>query len=810
VYELTMELPPETVAAARRLAERKRTSATESMLIAIDEPIATTDAERRSGAEEQPPSTAPLATADRGRRLASRRRQSRTECAAAMLSVLRRSLLVAIIVAAALPASASPPAWLGSVWRWGYHDIGPGYFINTGPDSARLVASNMAKAGAGGLIVRIQDPSGPSWKTQYEGRPAFVKDRDLVAELSAACQAEKMRFLGYIWALYDEPAWEAHPDWRITNSAGKPIGNKDNPAVCCNSPYRDLVRNRLIELARNYPGLHGVFFDMFYWSRNGCYCQFCRDKFKALTGQDPPPKEDFESPLWLRWQDFQQRSIEESMADWRAAIRQVRPDFVILANSWNGWIFHNSGNGISSVRIADHLDGTLEEEGWYWGAGEESFFGFPQRWPFMDLYLRCIGDNAARPDRCLAHMWEAGNVPPAVHGPLPTEEVIARVATMVSFGVHPWPYFRRGPQGMKPVFDFVKAREPWLQGAKLSPWCALVVSESTQNWYGRGEPIPRYLESIHGALRCLWERHLPVEIITDEDLERGDLSPYAVVLLENAACLSDKSAQRLRDYVNAGGGLVATYESSLYDEGGQKRPDFALGDIFGAKYTASNQHSGSLLPREPLQAPLSAETAKLLQANVNDITGAPQGGIPFSGDSVLVSPANPAESLVRFWCTPQGQKVTEATGLVARQVGRGKAVYLPLSLGKAAYWCNYAYLDGLMADSLRWAARSKSPVEVVAPRTVIAVPQHQGSRSIVHLLNDLSSFSRAAVVKGDSIALRQEVIPVRGVKVTFRDPSLKRFTLQPSGLRLTAVKGPDGATVTVPEVGWHEMVVGEP
>ena len=733
-------------------------------------------------------------------------RNNGTNVARAALVCLAALALSALVS----PASASPPTWLGSVWRWGYHDIGPQYFVNLGPDSAQLVASSMAEAGAAGLVVRIQDPSGPSWKTQYEGRPEFMKDRDLVAQLSAACKAAKMRFVGYIWALYDEPAWRIHPDWRIVNSAGAPIGNPDNPAVCCNSPYRDLVRNRLVELARSYPDLHGVFFDMFYWSRNGCYCKYCHDKFKTQTGQDPPAKEDFDSALWRQWYDFQQHSIEESMGDWRAAVRQVRPEFVILANSWNGWIFRNSDNGISSVRVADNLDGTLEETGWYWGAGEESFFGFPQRWPFMNLYLRCIGDNAARPGRCLAHMWEAGNVPPAMSGPLPTEEVIARVATMVSFGVHPWPYFRRGSQGMKPVFDFVKAREPWLQGAKLTPWCALVVSEHTQNWYGRTQPIPKYMEGIHGILRCLWERHLPVEIITDEDLERGDLSPYAVVLLENTACLSDKAAQRLREYVSAGGGLVATGESSLYDQGGQKRPDFALADVFGAKYTSDNQRDGALMPSEPVSPLLSPETAKLMQGNVNDFTGASQGGIQFSGASVLATATNPAESVLRFWCVPPGKKPIETTGLTARRQGKGKVVYVPMGLGKAAYWCNFAYLDSLAADALRWAARGKPPVEVIAPRTVIAVPQRQGSRTVVHLLNDFSSFGRASVVKGQSIALRQEVLPVRNVKVTFRDPNLKRFTLQPSGAHLTPMRGQEGTMVIVPEIGWHEMVVGEP
>jgi len=719
----------------------------------------------------------------------------------------------ALALAAALVASpcalaeeaTQPPQWLQHTWRWGYHDIGPQWFVDTGADSATVVASSMKQAGAEGLVVRIQDPSGPSWRTKYGGRPAFMKDRDLVAELGAACRERGLRFIGYIWALYDEPAWQQHEDWRILNSGGNPVGQ----FVCCNSPYRDLVRDRLVELARDYPNLHGVFFDMFHWHRVGCYCRYCREGFKALTGQDPPAKEDFDDPLWRRWQEFQHRSIERALADWRAAVRQVRPDFVILANTWNGWIFHNAGMGGSSVRVADSLDGTLEEEGWYWGAGEESFFGFPQRWPFMNLYLRSMGDNAAGPGRCVAHMWEAGNVPPALNGPLPTMEVVARVADMISFGVHPWPYFRRGPEGMKRVFDFVKAREPWLNDAHLVPWCGLVVSENTQFWYGRNEPMTRYVQGIHGVLRALWEQHLPVEILTDEDLERRELGAYRVILLGNTACLSDRVAQRVRDYVRAGGGLVATFEASLYDEGGRKRADFALGDLLGAKFV-SGAREPSFLGATANQSVLSPYAVQLLQANVNDITGKPQGGMPFPAGTLIVQAAEGAQTALTLWCADEKGTAVAPPGLVAQSFGQGKVVYIPADLGKSAFFCNFEYVDRVLSDALRWAAAEPPAVEVAAPRTVISVPQQQGSRLLVHLLNDYCSFGRSSVVKGQSIALRHEVLPARDLGVTFRDARWRRFTLEPGGIRLTPRKVPTGTTVMVPAIEWHGIVVAEP
>ena len=85
----------------------------------------------------------------------------------------------------------------------------------------------------------------------------------------------------------------------------------------------------------------------------------------------------------------------------------------------------------------------------------------------------------------------------------------------------------------------------------------------------------------------------------------------------------------------------------------------------------------------------------------------------------------------------------------------------------------------------------------------------QGNRLVVHLLNDISSLGRSQNVKGESLRERIEVIPIHDIKITFRDPRWRRFTLVPGGTELKAETTPQGKVVAVPPLQIHAMVVAE-
>src|SRR5471032_3095818 len=101
--------------------------------------------------------------------------------------------------------------------------------------------------------------------------------------------------------------------------------------------------------------------------------------------------------------------------------------------------------------------------------------------------------------------------------------------------------------------------------------------DNTRNFYGRsaGRVEERYMASVFGTFRAAVEEHLPMTVINDWNLTSADLARYKVLILPNTACLDDAQVAAIEEYVRNGGGLVASLDTSLFDEFGTPRENFA-------------------------------------------------------------------------------------------------------------------------------------------------------------------------------------------------------------------------------------------
>jgi hypothetical protein len=79
--------------------------------------------------------------------------------------------------------------------------------------------------------------------------------------------------------------------------------------------------------------------------------------------------------------------------------------------------------------------------------------------------------------------------------------------------------------------------------------------------------------------QTLLQNRVPFDIVFNRHLNR--LSRYKVLILANQDALSDEELEWVREFVRAGGGLVATEATSSLNEWRLRRPKFGLGDLFG-------------------------------------------------------------------------------------------------------------------------------------------------------------------------------------------------------------------------------------
>ena len=75
--------------------------------------------------------------------------------------------------------------------------------------------------------------------------------------------------------------------------------------------------------------------------------------------------------------------------------------------------------------------------------------------------------------------------------------------------------------------------------------------------------------------------NVPIEAGFIENMTEGKLDNYKVAILADALVVSEKEANAIRNWVNNGGTLIASGQSSLYDQWAREQREPQLADVFG-------------------------------------------------------------------------------------------------------------------------------------------------------------------------------------------------------------------------------------
>ncbi|MDB5357086.1 MAG: Trehalose utilization [Phycisphaerales bacterium] len=651
--------------------------------------------------------------------------------------------------------------------------------------------------------------------------------------------AKGAKVLGEVIRFYMTPWIQAeHPDWQVIDSpGGKPITVEQLKDIhvmgCWNSPYGDWFIQSQVALVKRLDW-DGYNMDGFgCWAH--CFCPYCTAAYQKDTGKDIPATGDVNNAEFRRYLKWRLDRYTHYVARWTAALKAVKPDFVTAPWStgpgrWWHWTGAPAAEGTDAMHRV--LDAPCLELLWDFPPDQGSNL-LPA---FTCRYYR--GLTGDRPAWILPYLSVQGQF----NMQAPRAECDLREMTVITNGCLAGQGHWQQNEGASLAHfnQMLEEREPFTRGAKSLKWAAMLVGESSRllyglpgvrtevplgAWIGSGvdthdisklvpgqRRMPAHMESAVGVFRAMMEDHLPLDIIIEPDVENLEtLKQYKVLILPNAACLSAKADETIRAFVKAGGGLVSMHESSMCNEYGDHQKDFALSDVFGAHFKATEDYSARW-PNYPKWTELYV-----------GISGPDLH--PIADDPVVRSNYRRGSDRLQYigWMT-NVEVVTGATKLgrrltlpiewpfiVLNQSGEGRSAYFAADMGQAYFIAPYQYQRRLITNAVRWSAgANKPPVRVEAPLCVQAAfyTQNNGARKIVHLLNEINTTANRALAENNP-SQREETVPLLNIKVALADPKAKSAFQEPGHQQLELKKTDEGVEVIVPRLDVHTMVVFE-
>ncbi|QVL34262.1 ThuA domain-containing protein [Telmatocola sphagniphila] len=638
-----------------------------------------------------------------------------------------------------------------------------------------------------------------------------------------------IRILGVYPPTLQGEVYEKHPDWRRITSDTRTIPQVDMKAapyggmLCLLGPYGDFFIDVLAEILEKHPEVDAFSFDGLHHG-GFCYCEHCRKNYLADTGKPLPPKPDLNDPDFRRYQHWVDRKLEAVVAKAQQRLKSIKPEVALVTWTTNAGRY---GHFLSlprnmSTRMNLLFDAPDQE---FWA--DESNRGLTVVPAFANAYAWAVTNHRVAFSE--PYLMSHGN--PYGKDSFPGHEIERRMMLALTHGAGPSIAVgqpKRLRAEVDRCLDEVQKRKPWLTHKSPEPWAALIMSDNTRTFYGRqaGRVEERYMSSVFGTFRATLEEHLPTTVVNDWNLTLEELKKYAVVILPNTASLDDKQVKALDEYVKQGGGLVASLDTSLFDEYGDPRARFALGNLLGVDYLGLPT---SKAPKVELDVNFAQgigsdyweKRKNIFDFRILDswlMSGQltqylDNEPVTFKGPAVRVKPHSGTKILATLQ-VKDDPRPEPFPAIISREYGKGRVVYFPAGIDAGYYLYSYPYQRLLLGNAIRWAAgQIAQPVVVKAPlcvqSTVMRQTHPMQNRLIVHLYNDVNTTGGKAF-PNDDVPLREEVLPIHDIEVRFRkDYKLGKIRLEPEGIELEKLETAEGVSVIVPKLMIHSMVVAE-
>jgi hypothetical protein len=383
---------------------------------------------------------------------------------------------------------------------------------------------------------------------------------------------------------------DEHLEWFQKYYDGKliPIAYGSGGYSCINSSFRDWAFNIIKDIG-SY-GVKGIFLDGPVFNGDGCYCEGCISRFEKKYGFKYNPENIKDIKVFKKVLDFKHESIAEFVKDSREALLSVNEHAMIYINSCP---LGPNTDGRNNRMTIEYQDALLAEGGFLSG----DLRSLPIWKPSASAKL--LETQAGGKPAVVAIAGRHGSwnryLLTAAETWLVYGQTVANGAN-VWYGIYDTNRNDRAMETVREINKLLSANSHYLAGTKSTAKIAIVWSAKNANFYQtttehwdfvkERSNLTNHLKSdsrraLNGWIEVLNGSHRLFDIIDDYYVENQDLSKYELVIFPNTACMSELEADKIKAYVEKGGNIITTYDTSFYDELGGQRENLLLKDVLG-------------------------------------------------------------------------------------------------------------------------------------------------------------------------------------------------------------------------------------
>lgn len=620
-------------------------------------------------------------------------------------------------------------------------------------------------------------------KVPFHRKGKFLGNRDFFGECFAAA---KKRGLRVIARMSPDLNWgdaaEAHPDWFERDADGNLNPDKDEPRLFRTCMFSDYMTDYVPAIIREVGSLYDV--DAFYtngWPPLGslpvCHCARCRELPPSGT---PAYWDKFNDRFEYLWK------LYDSLAKERGPAK---------------FYFANSGGGARSAVNLARL-GTFCE--WFQGDNQGRGGEDAPVWLCTLQGRVCQSVLDGKMATNVTGAYTTGPIRWRNAGKSPAEAIMWLSETSAS-GMVPYYHIVGAEKGFgedrreldvpRAYYAWTAKHDPHFVNKRTVTRLGVVMGQRTHLFY-KPQPGATMQQFLNGMYYALLEGRFLFDFVHEDRMDAEHLSKYSALILPNVALLSDTQCDQLRAFVQRGGSLLATFETSLYDEQNQPRPNFALSDLFGI------QKTGDIVPTNGNAYYARIErTHEILNGFSNT------GWLPGAEFRVpLASVDNPILTVVPGFVayppelayppTPQ----TNVPAIVLREQGASRLAYIPGDIERSLWVAGDVDLSHLLKNTIRWVLRGEQPVTIEGSGLIETFAYETEPGFALHILNYTNPNLHRGTIR--------EFYPIGAQAVSFAVPAetkVLRVQLLKSGKDIPFTRTGNRIEFTIPGVTEYEV-----